>query len=80
MTAGTAKESTTTQPGIEPTVEKINGKRGAAGTAELPANTIVKVNGEVIPTEQYKSIPSSSIASMNIDKRDDHAVINITTK
>lgn len=76
---GTAKKSTT-QPGIEPTVVKINGKSGAAGTAELPANTIVKVNGEVIPTEQYKSIPSSSIASMNIDKRDDHAVINITTK
>lgn len=81
MTAGTAKESTTTQPGIEPTVVKINGKSGAAGTTDLPANTIVKVNGEVIPTDQLNSISPSSIAVMAIDKSDaDFPIINITTK
>ena len=44
------------------------------------ADAIIKVNGEEIPRASLKDIPSSSIESMTIDKRDGKTIINITTK
>lgn len=44
------------------------------------ADAIIKVNGEEIPGASLKDIPSSSIESMTIDKRDGKTIINITTK
>lgn len=55
--------------------------QSAVNINPMPDNPIVKVNGEEIPYDQLASIPSSSITSMQIDKKSgDRPVILITTK
>lgn len=63
-------------------VIKLQKNENGSGNNNPSALTdaIIKVNGEEIPGASLKDIPSSSIESMTIDKRDGKTIINITTK